>query len=222
MRILTKLLTSVSLIAAGTATHAERQISFYLGSQSVIPSDLTGTYPAGSSGSGAFSRHVTWEGRSTANPPYYGLRYMWWPQAGDWGYGVELTHAKAYASEDDLTQLGFSALEFTDGMNLLTLNVHHRWTDVWGAWTPYVGAGAGVSIPHVDIQTGSSITFEYQHTGPAARVVAGVEREVTGPLSFFGEIQWQWAQNHVYLSGDGSLDTLYESFAVNLGFSFSF
>ncbi|WP_026758521.1 outer membrane protein [Sediminimonas qiaohouensis] len=212
-------------IAAATLTAAlagpaaaEMELSLYSGVQTLPHSNLSGTYPAG----GSFSRHVKWNGKSFAAPPYYGARAMWW-RPSNIGWGVEFTHAKAYASDADMNALGFSSLEFTDGHNLITVNVMKRWPDRWGGFTPYAGAGLGVAVPHVDATTtGGSRTYGYQLTGPAARLTAGAKYDLNDKWAVFGEYQFTYSDNDVDLNGGGSMKTTLITNALNFGLSYKF
>ncbi len=201
---------------AGPAA-AEMELSIYSGVQEVPHSKLSGTYPAG----GTFSRRIKWSGESFAAPPYYGARAMWW-RPSNIGWGVEFTHAKAYASNADMTALGFTSLEFTDGHNLVTLNVMKRWPDRWGGFTPYAGAGLGVAVPHVDATVGASRTYGYQLTGPAARLTAGAKYDLNEKWAVFGEYQFTYSDNDVDLNGGGSMETTLITNALNFGLSYKF
>ena len=206
-------------VILATPAAAEMEVSFYMGSQSVPHSVMTGDI-----GGTPVDRTITWEGKSFDPPPYYGVKAIYWKDSG-WGYGLEMTHAKAYASSDDLTALGLDSLEFTDGHNIVTANIHRRWEDLWwkGRLTPFVTAGLGVAVPHVDIEpTGSAHTFGYQLTGPAARLGAGVSYEFTERVSVFTEYQFTYSANEVELDSGGTLETDLITNALNFGISYSF
>ena len=99
------------------------------------------------------SRTLDWDGDSFQMPPYWGARGTYWLNPGSsWGIALDYTHAKAYAKLNFATDPTYSHLEFTDGLNLLTLNLLYRFVPLWGSTlTPYVGVGAGLSIPHVEV-----------------------------------------------------------------------
>ncbi|UZD90606.1 outer membrane protein [Cognatishimia activa] len=201
---------------------AEMEVSFYMGTQSSPHAVISGTLD-GTAGT-AVDRTVAWEGRSFTPPPYYGVRGVYWRESG-WGYGLELTHAKVYASDADRTALGLDSLEFTDGHNIITANIHRRWEDRWwnGRLTPFVTAGLGVAVPHVDIQpTGDAHTFGYQLTGPAARLGVGVSIDLTEKISAFTEYQITYSDNKVELDSGGTLETSLVTNALNFGVSYSF
>mgnify|MGYP001969176362 CR=1 FL=1 len=143
------LILSTALVAAAIAAPAAAQdydLSVYTGWQTSPHSRIEGDYP----GTGAsFDELIGWEGKSFEMPPYYGLRGTWW-RSDTFGVALEFTHAKVYANEDDRNDAGFDTLEFTDGINILTLNAMQRWPGLWGSATPYAGAGLGVSMwPYV-------------------------------------------------------------------------
>ncbi len=209
---------AMAISVAALPAAAELELSFYGGSQSAPHSSVSGSHPA----IGDFRSTIGWQGKSFAAPPYYGVRAMWWRDSNI-GWGVELTHAKAYAPTGEMAAAGFDALEFTDGHNILTLNMMKRWPEQWGRFTPYVGGGLGVAIPHVDIQpTGGAHTFGYQVTGPAVKLMAGAKYDLNDRWALFGEYQFTYSENKVDLDGGGDLDTRIITNAVNFGVSISF
>lgn len=121
---------------------------------------------------------LTWEGRSFDAPPYYGWRATYWASP-EFGYGLDFAHNKVYP-KDDVLPAGYSKLEFTDGLNTLTVNAYRRWENAIAGLTPYVGGGVGLSIPHVEVVSGASETFGYQVTGPAATWIAGASYPISG------------------------------------------
>jgi len=212
----------VALIAlfGATTAFAESELSFYTGIQESPHSRVRGNDPGGV---GAFSFLSTWEGRSGEAPPYYGFRYTYWTSER-LGFGVEFNHAKVYADDATLASSGFTNLEFTDGLNILTANVWHRWPDAFlgGKVTPYVGAGVGLAIPHVDVSSAGGTTFEYQVTGPAAMWAAGLKYNFNERWGVFGEYKGTYSQNEAELTNGGSLSTDIITNALNFGVSFSF
>jgi len=209
--------TVISLGLAASA-QAEMELSVYTGAQGAPHSGISGTDPGGA---GAFSVNAKWEGKSFAMPPYYGVRATWWTSER-LGFGVEFNHAKVYADAATLAASGFSRLEFTDGLNILTLNAFYRWQNDNRRWTPYVGAGVGVAIPHVDIESAGGKTFEYQLTGPAMQLVAGVKYDLNDKWALFGEYKGTYSINKVDLASGGNLDSNIVTNAINFGVSYSF
>lgn len=215
--------SAAAMIAAPAA--AEMELSFYLGLQSVQDSTASGTVP----GAGAVSQSVDWEGKPLENPFYYGARATWWT-ANNLGFGVELTHAKAYADAASQAALGLSRLELSDGHNIITANVMKRWPGAFPKtpkFTPYVGAGLGVAMPHVDALPtagGAVRTFGYEVTGPAARGIAGLKYDLNQDWALFGEYQVTWSDNDLTIDGApaGKLKTEIVTHSVNFGVSYSF
>ena len=215
------ILTTALACALAPPATADTELSFYTGWQTAPHSRVDGDYPGNA---GSFDALMGWEARSFEMPPYYGVRGTWWRGGGDLGYALEFTHTKVYADEDDRSALGFSAMELTDGHNILTFNVMKRWQDRWGVATPYVGAGIGIAFPHVDVAhpaTGSK-TFGYQLTGPAARLLAGVRYPIGERYAVFGEYQFTYSSNAADLDGGGTLNTDIKTNAINIGLSLNF
>ena len=206
------------LVGTVPAAMAEVELSFYTGVQSAPHSGVSGNDPGGV---GNFDFNAKWDGRSSEMPPYYGFRATWW-QDSRLGYGVEFNHAKVYADDATLANNGFNRLEFTDGLNLLTANVMYRWHQPQRAWTPYVGAGLGIAVPHVDVQTAGGKTFGYQMTGPALIALAGVSYRLTESWSVFGEYKGSYSRNKADLDNGGRLETNLVTNALNIGVSYSF
>ncbi|MFV0243434.1 MAG: outer membrane protein [Qingshengfaniella sp.] len=197
---------------------AEFELSVYTGVQTSPHSTVEGHEKGGM---GKFDFTAGWEGRSGEMPPYYGFRGTWW-RSDNWGIALEFNHAKVYADDDTLDDNGFERLEFTDGLNLITANLFRRFPKESRRWTPYVGGGLGVAVPHVDVKTNDSKTFEYQLTGPAMQIVAGVTYPVTESWSIFGEYKGSYSINKAELDGGGELKTNIVTNAVNVGVSFNF
>ena len=201
-----------------TSAAAEMELSIYSGWQTAPHSRVSGDYPGG----GSYDALIGWEGRSFEMPPYYGVRGMWWRDE-QLGFGLEFTHTKVYAPDDERDALGFDSLELTDGLNILTANAMYRWPDKWGSVTPYVGGGVGVAIPHVDVETAAGDkTFGYQYTGPAARVIAGAKYDLNERFAVFGEYQFVYSSNDADLDGGGSLKSDIKTNAINVGLSLKF
>lgn len=216
-------LIAACLLAVGTGllpglATAEVELSFYGGWQNAPHSDVT---IRGDSAIADSDFVAGWEGQPFNAPPYYGLRATWW-QNERFGFGVELTHDKVYADATTLAVSGLERFEFSDGLNILTVNAFRRWEDSVAGFTPYVGGGVGVAIPHVEVFDGRSRTFEYQLTGPAVAWMAGASYPITDSFSVFGEYKGTYSMNSATLDGGGTLETDILTNALNLGVSFNF
>ncbi|MEM8787457.1 MAG: outer membrane beta-barrel protein [Pseudomonadota bacterium] len=204
-------------LGVGAASAQGFDIEIYGGVQGAPHSTVTGVTETGV----PFDFTSDWEGRSFDAPIYYGGRIMY-DLDRPWSFGIEFTHAKVYASEDTLTDSGFTALEFTDGLNIITVNAERdvRFTDRWKA---YGGLGLGIAVPHVDVETPTGgDTFEFQLTGPALRWYVGGNFALTRRWSLFAEYQGTFSSNDANLDGGGDLDTDIVTNAFNLGIGFSF
>ena len=221
---LRRMLPVLALAMAGAIlapqAQAEIEISVYTGVQNAHSNDVTGNDPTGV---GPFSFSASWDGDSFSNPPYYGVRATWW-RNDDWGFHFDFNHTKAYASDGTLAATGFQTLEFTDGLNNITLGVTRRWLNQWGRATPYVGAGAGFIFPHVEVQTSPTAqrTFEYQVAGPNVALIAGVSYELTERWRLFGEYKGTYSWLDADLQGGGIISTNIWTNALNFGVSFVF
>jgi len=218
-----------ALVLFASPAAAEVELSFYLGWQATADSTGSGTLPGGA----PFSRSFDWDANPFDSPIYYGGRATYWTQS-NWGFGLEGTHTKAYASALDMAALGLSRLELSDGHNIVTFNAIKRWPEAFGAskFTPYAGAGIGVAIPHVDIQVigAANRTFDYENTGLALRGLAGVKYDLSDHWALFGEYQITWSDNDITIDADptvlgqlpGRLNTEITTHAINFGVSYSF
>lgn len=214
-----RLILGAGLMAAlAVPAAAETELSIYLGWQTLPHSRISGKLP---NGGGSYNELVGWEGKPFSMPPYYGARATWW-QSNDLGFGVEYTHTKAYAPSSTKTALGFSRLEFSDGHNVLTANVLKRWPDRFGRVTPYVGGGLGIAFPHVDAVSGTSKTYGFQLTGPAARLMAGASYPINDRFSIFGEYQFTYSSNEGTFDKGGTFKTDIKTNALNFGISLNF
>jgi len=164
-----------------------------------------------------------WEGKSFGSPPYYGARVTWWLE--DLGYpnlglSIDYTHDKVYADDKTLAASGWSHFEFTDGLNLLTANALYRFPQDGGRWTPYLGAGVGVNIPHVEVTRPSGTTFDYEFGGVTLQAQAGVDFRITEHWSTFVEYKGTYSKVDVPIDSGDRLKTDIFTNAVNLGVSF--
>lgn len=205
------------MLFAPTLAFAQVELSFYGGVQSAPASDVSVRNDPVIDDQD-FTQ--SWEGRSFSAPIYYGIRATRW-QSPTFGYGLDFAHNKIYPKDDEKAD-GFDVLEFTDGLNTLTVNAYRRWPNLLGDVSPYVGGGVGVSIPHVEVTSGTSRTFGYQVTGPAATWIAGASYPIDEQWSVFGEYKGTFSSNTADLDSGGTLATDVFTNAVNVGVSFNF
>ena len=201
---------------------AETQVSVFGGANWNFGSDIK----VKGSVDGTFDRSVDWDGGAGEMPPYWGVRGTYWlGKSSNWGLALEYIHAKAVA--DDSLHDQFSRLEFTDGNNLVLLEALYRFTPMMnGTLVPYVGAGIGVTVPHVEVtfkDAPSPATFEYQCCGFAAQIMAGLEYKLNASWSLFTEAKLSYSHIDADLKGGGSLatDLWSPQLAVGLTYRFS-
>jgi lipid A oxidase len=208
----------VAALTAAPSVAGEFQIGVYGGWNGSHDSDVNFTGP----GTDLTFQSVPWDGLSftfDGEAPYYGARFTYWPDAlPNWGFMFDLTHAKVRAKEGATVtysgtasgsdQIGhiFDRLEFTDGFTLLTVNGMYRFEPM-DRFRPYVGAGLGINIPHVEVTgagggpaSGLPTTFEYTYGGLAAQALAGVDIKLTKHISLFTEYKFSWAGVNAPLS----------------------
>jgi len=187
---------------------------------------------------------VSWEDRSFEEPQYFGLRLTYWlDRQSPWGLAVDFAHAKMIADlDDEVTVTGnrgadfvndgeilgdsFLQLAFSHGHNVLTANVLYRWLShnrlSWsGRLQPYVGFGAGVAIPHVEVRIGAFESHGYQFTGPTVQGLAGLSISLMKHIAFFAETRLNYAHIDVDLQDGASLKTNPWTYHFNIGLSLS-
>ncbi|MBI1417096.1 MAG: outer membrane beta-barrel protein [Limimaricola sp.] len=213
-------LAALLATALPTMSQAEVEFSFFSGFEESPHSKVTGTDP-GNAVNEVLDFTAGWDGKSLEMPPYAGLRATWW-RTDRFGIGIEITHDKVYADDATKADNGFSTLEFTDGLNIATVNAMYRWQNQWGALTPYIGGGIGISVPHVEVTSAGGSVFEYQYGGLAVRWMAGLSYRIDDRWSMFGEYQGTYSMNDVNLGSGGTLKTNIITNGLNIGVSYRF
>ena len=161
---------------------------------------------------------VHWKAQPFKSPIYYGARVVRWFTGGRTGMMVDFIHSTAIAALKK--EAAFSGtldgkplpprakiseivkkLEFSHGHNLLTLNGLLRLPNIGARVSPYVGAGAGVLLPHTEVKltNGDSRTYEYNYAGPAGQALIGLEFRLPR-MSVFLEYKFTYAQYEAPLS----------------------
>lgn len=201
---------------------SQTQISVYGGANWNFGSDVTLDAPGVRD-----ERSVDWEGGSFDMPPYWGVRGTYWfGPTLPWGVAVDFTHTKATADLNLATDPTYDRLEFTDGNNLLMVDLLYRVDPILnGTLMPYVGAGVGVTIPHVEVTLDAdpgNETYEYQLAGPAAQAFAGLEYKMTPSWSVFTEAKLSYSHISADLNGGGSLETDLWSPQLAIGLTYRF
>jgi hypothetical protein len=218
------LTTDAPARAAGSAADPEAKarapgdtvVGGYGGTTYTYPSTVTIRKP------GAIDMTVKdfeWLGQPFKSPIYYGVRVQKWSQLPGFGSMVDFTHAKAIARANDLATFSgtrdgapvaakarigdvFRHLEFSHGHNMLTYNGLFRWPSIGARLRPYVGIGAGITLPHTEIGFNDGKgkrTYEYQFAGLVGQVLGGIEINL-GRSSLFLEYKFSYAPYEVPLS----------------------
>jgi lipid A oxidase len=215
-------LAFAGLCALSLPAGAETQISVFGGANSNFSSDVTLEGGTGKDG----TQSIDWDGKSFELPPYWGVRGTYWlSSAPNWGVAIDYVHSKAVADLSGVAGNTFNRLEFTDGNNILLVDVLYRFNPMMhGTLVPYVGAGIGVTIPHVEVTLNgvNNTTFEYQLTGMAAQVLAGLEYKLNEKWSLFTEGRLSYSHISADLQGGGRLETDLWSPQLAVGLSFRF
>ncbi|PRX07271.1 UNVERIFIED_ORG: lipid A oxidase [Martelella mediterranea] len=202
--------------SAGSAA-AEMTLSLYGGYQSAPHSEID------IDGVRAFT--AGWEGRSFTWPVYWGARGTLWLddyQMPNLGIALDFSHTKVYADDETLAKAGWSHFEYSDGLNLLTLNALYRFPLNDSKWTPYVGLGAGINVPHVEVTRPSGRTYGYQFGGPTLQAQAGLAYSFARNWDAFLEYKANYSWVDVDIDSGDSMKSNIWTNAVNLGVSFSF
>ncbi len=175
-------------------------------------------------------REVPWASKSLSSPIYYSVRLTYWlDQTSHWGAGVDFTHAKMIAEREkqsavagtrdgspvgEVETLGdtFAELAFSHGYNLVTVCGLYRWLPGsprghGGLWRlrPFVGLGAGLAIPRVEVTTSQVAVDEYQVAGPVLQASAGASLALAHRLSAFAEYKISYADLKGDFSEGGSI-----------------
>mgnify|MGYP001160926771 FL=1 len=215
----------LSFLINPTFALAETSLEFYGGYQTSPHSVVSGKYSQGSVEENSFVPFkftAGWKGNSFSMPPYYGLRVTKWNMSRGWG--LDFNHSKAYADSATLLKSGFNRLQFTDGLNNLTVHQQRKLKSISGNLIPYYGYGIGMIIPHVEVQSNinSPLTFEYQYGGPTVAINGGFKLPLKKNKFLFAEYKFTASWLDVGLNGGGSLSTRIFTNALNVGLGFEF
>ena len=202
---------------AFTDLHSEEYLSAYAGVQTAPNSDVSVKDENGKT----YDFNAEWEGRSLAFPIYYGFKYISWGEKNT-GFAIDFAHAKVYVSDETLEKSGFNTLEFSDGLNFLTLNYLIRRPQDIQDLNWFYGVGAGINVPHVEVQTTDKgrRTFEYQYGGYALQAQIGLEKNLSEKFVVFAEYAINYADVDVDLEGGGDLQTTIITRALKIGVNY--
>jgi hypothetical protein len=197
----------------------ETVVGAYGGAPYTYPSPVT----IGKKGDNFTIDPVHWYTDPFHNPIYYGARIVHW-FSGRAGMMIDFMHSKAIAQRDE--EAAFSGtidgkplpprarisdimkkLEFSHGHNMLMLTGLVRLPDIGARLSPYAGLGAGVLLPHTEVELAQGNhprTYEYNFAGPTGQALVGLEVRLSR-VSFFIEYKFTYADYEAPLSEkDGS------------------
>lgn len=184
------------------AAGAETMVAGYFGAPYTYASNVHIANPAEKTD--FTMSNVEWEGKPFKSPIYYGVRVARWAAGNRTGVMVDFTHSKTISKPDQEVEFKglingapapvkekigamFKHLEFSHGHNMLTFNGLFRLANLTPRLSAYVGAGAGISLPHTEVQMRGEPkrSYEYQYTGPVAQALVGLEFRLAETSVFF-------------------------------------
>jgi len=167
-----------------------------------------------------------WDGESFESPIYYGYRLsVNGLEDTDLEFAVDFNHSKVKAKN---LPGNLERLEFTDGINTLTLLALYKIDSLVVKNTeldPYVGVGIGIAYPHVDVEGAAGTegkTYDYQRTGPAYQVMAGLRYYLAESWKTFAEYRITYTPMKADLDGGGQIKTDILNNQVSVGVIYSF
>lgn len=222
---------NISSSLDATRADNETMLAGYIGIPDHFRSDVRLVRPDGTD---LTLKNLRWDAEPFNFPIYAGVRAVhWWgpfggmidflhdkaiARTGRGAHGRKLTGERAIPdtveatgslkgspapSPVKLTDI-LERLEFSHGHNMLMPTVLLRLGGFMPRLRPYVGFGAGVAIPHVEVwpagESDAAKTNEYQAAGPAMQVVFGLEWKGTRGSSFL-EYKFTYASLSTALTG---------------------
>ncbi len=227
----------------GTTAQSEVQLSIFTGVAMSQDSDLRLQQ---SGGTDLTFHDVSFEGRDFDDPPYYGLRGLWFlSEDSHWGFGAEFFHMKMYAETDDTAQVTgrrngggvngkekiedtIQAFSLSHGLNYALGDIVYRWKpghrgeDFLGHLEPYVGVGLGAVIPHVESTIDGRFHEGYQLHGPGVQGLAGMNFSLTRHIGLMFEYKFTYANLESLDVPGGSIEVTPLNHHIVTGVTFSF
>lgn len=239
------LLTAGALAVLADTALAETTASFYLGASHTRNSDVRISQPG--TASDATFRSVSWDSESFKKPRYYGIRVSHFLEnRPDWGIGFDFTHDKVYARTSQVVHVGgtwngapvnedapmnqrVQSFSISHGVNILALNVYHRWMHQtsnafpYGRWQPYAGAGLTYYLLHPEnTVNGQKNNESYQGGGFGYQLLGGLQYGITPTVGVFIEAKYNSGKLEVDTAGGGRGETELKSSQLLAGVSVAF
>ncbi len=232
------------LVLFPVAARSEFMLSLFSGVSAAEDGNLQLQQPGGT----ALTFHdVSYDTDDFGNPPYYGYRLLYFPgRESHWGFGLEFFHSKIYLDTTDTVAVTgtrggvavnaneplsatFDHFSCSHGLNYLTADVMYRWflgerdKDFLGRFQPYVGAGVGITIPHLEVRViGGSGFEEYQVAAPATQAFAGISFDLSKHWLLFTEYKFTYANlgDLSFPEGTIELDSMAHHLVFGVGLRF--
>lgn len=239
------LLAVGALAGLADTAFAETTGSLYLGASHTSNSDIRIRQPG--TGSDATFHSVNWDSESFRNPIYYGVRLNhFFAEHPNWGAGFDFTHDKVYAgtgqvvhvdgiwngtpvNEDARMDQRVQSFSISHGVNILALNVYHRWMHQMnnafpsGRWQPYAGAGLTYYLLHPEnIVNGQNNAESYKGSGFGYQLLGGLQYGITQTVGVFIEAKYNSGKVDVDTAGGGRGETHLKSSQLLAGVNVTF
>lgn len=197
-----------------TSARAELVLSMFTGTAITDNNDLRVNQPNES----LTFHNVSYEGNDFQSPIYYGGRITYFlnRDRSGFGFGAEFFHAKAYLQAGDTVHVTgtrngspvndnepisntIQRFNNSHGLNFATADALYRWVfagrdqSLLGRTQPYIGAGLGAVIPHVESGVNGISHEEYQVHGPGVQAFAGLNFDIFRHFSIFAEYKFSYA-----------------------------
>jgi hypothetical protein len=209
---------ALMVLAVGSANAMGTGISFYLGYNWALPTNLLVKqegYPDTLVEAAHFDTHPF------DSPIYYGTRIWYGPEEGTRAE-VELIHSKLYFDGAESGGEVFDRFTATDGFNFLLFNL--AYFEEAGDGEFGVRAGVGPMIPHPESSVRGQVWG--QDGNPAFFHLGGIGAQVGASYNFLVdtpdhwplgiEAKWTYADSHLNISG-GQVEGIFNSFHLTFG-----
>jgi lipid A oxidase len=203
------------LLGTSENTQAELVLSGFTGLSSAFDSDL---HLHENNGTDLTFHNASYHTSDFgADAPYYGGRLVYFlSRESHWGFGLEFLHSKVFldsgksvnvtgtrggSSVNDTEPVGDSISDFhcAHGLNYLTADTFYRFflgqpDSFLHRVQPYLGAGLGITIPHVVVELPNQPGYEdYEFGGFGAQAIAGISFSITKHIQLFTEYKFTYA-----------------------------
>jgi lipid A oxidase len=244
---ITSLVAASFLLGSKESSHAEFVLSAFSGVSSAFDSDL---HLHENNGNDLTFHDASYKTRDFESPQYYGGRLTYFlSRESHWGFGVEFFHSKIYLDTGKSYQVTgtrngapvngtepgsntFYDFNCSHGLNYLTADTFYRFflgqPDTFlHRFQPYLGAGVGITIPHVEVELANQPRFEeYQFGGLGVQGIAGLSFSITKHIQLFSEYKFTYADldkltfSNGETSGTISLDSMANHFVFGASYRF--